>query len=473
MPAIAVLLAGVILLAADGPEGVQEGPIPAETPLRPGDGGPAVLLEMEGPIGPATDDYFRRSMEEAADLGAVLAIIRMDTPGGLDASMRAIIRTMLDAPIPVVVYVAPEGARATSAGTFILYAAHVAAMAPGTHLGAATPVQIGGGGAMLSTENGVDRETEETGEEEPAPEPADAMQRKIISDAVAYIRGLAELRGRNADWAEKAVREGASLTSSEALERNVIEILAEDLDELLEALDGREVKVAGRTLTLATRGLEIHLIEPDWRTRLLSILTNPNVAYILMLLGIYGLILEFSNPGAIVPGVTGAICLLLALFAFQLLPVNYAGLALIILGLALMVGEVFAPSFGALGIGGGIAFILGSIMLFDGGIPGFELYLPLIIALAAVSAVVCMAVLSMAMKAWRRPVVSGNESLIGRLATALDDFEDRGRVSLQGESWMARTSGRVRKGETVRVTGVDNLTVNVEPATSSRKETSS
>ncbi len=421
--------------------------------------GPAIVLVIDGAIGPATDDYIGRSMEKAAELGAPVVIMRMNTPGGLDSSMRAIISKILDSPIPVAVYVSPEGARATSAGTYILYAAHVAAMAPGTHLGAATPVQIGGGGGPL----GPDTDQDE-------PDQPDAAERKMISDAVAYIRSLAELRGRNAEWAEKAVREGESLTSSEALEMNVIEHLVPNVEALLEEMEGRTVQVGGEERELETRNLEIRVIEPDWRTRLLSILTNPNIAYLLMLLGIYGLILEFANPGALVPGISGAICLLLGLFALQLLPINYAGVALILLGLALMVAEAFAPSFGVLGFGGAIAFVFGSIILIDTDVPGFELYRPLILAVAAISAFVLIVVLSMAAKAWKRPVVAGVEGFIGQCATALEDFDGEGRVRLQGESWKARTKTPVRKGQTVKVVRVEGLLLDVEPEPETRKE---
>ncbi len=424
--------------------------------------GPAIVLDFEGPIGPATDDYFRRALDDAVERDASVVIIRMDTPGGLDASMRTIIRKILDAPIPVAVYVSPEGARATSAGTYILYASHIAAMAPGTHLGAATPVQMGGPG-MFDQEP----DDEENEEEQPA---GDAMQRKIISDAVAYIRSLAELRDRNADWAELAVREGVSLSSSEALEKNVIDLLVPDIETLLEEMDGETVKVAGTDHVLATAGAEVAPIEPDWRTRLLSILTNPNVAYILLLLGLYGLILEFSNPGALVPGVIGAICLLLAMFAFQMLPINYAGLALIILGVILMIAEAFAPSFGVLGIGGIISFVIGSIILIDTDIPGFALHLPIILAFAVSSGLIFIFVFALALKSWRRPVVSGRESLVGAQARAMDDFEGDGWVRLQGESWKARSAVPVKKGQSLKVTQVDNLLVHVEPTNESEQK---
>lgn len=426
---------------------------------------PAILLEIDGPIGPATDDYIRRSLNEAVEREAPVVVIRVDTPGGLDTSMRSIISRILESSVPIAVYVAPEGARAASAGTYILYAAHVAAMAPATSVGAATPVQIGGAPGGLPSER---EEDEEEGETEA--EPHNAMERKIVNDAVAYIRGLAELRARNADWAEEAVRQGVSVTSSEALELGVIDFRVQDLDALLGEMEGRTVQVRREDHVLSTQGLEVEAIEPDWRARLLAVLSNPNVAYILMLLGIYGLIMEFANPGTLIPGIAGAISLLIGLFALHLLPINYAGLALIFLGMALMVAEAFAPSFGALGIGGAIAFILGSIILFDTDFPGFELHLSVIISFAAVSAVVFIFVLAMALKAWRRPVVSGRESLTGRAATALSDFDDEGRVSVFGESWKARATAPVRKGERVRVTAVEGLVLTVKPEKETEEE---
>lgn len=436
---------------------------------------PAVLLEVDGPIGPAVDDYLGRAFERAEGLEAPVIIIRMDTPGGLDTSMRAIIRKILDSPVPVAVYIAPEGARGASAGTYILYAAHIAAMAPATSVGAATPVQMGGtpGGEFVqadeeAAENAAQKEGEAEADSESADDPSadsssKAMRRKVVNDAVSYLRGLAELRGRNADWAEKAVRQGETLTSSEALEKNVIDFRVADVDALLAAIDGFTVEVDDQERILTTEGLSVQEIEPDWRTKVLSVITNPNVAYILMLLGIYGIILEFSNPGSLVPGIAGAICLLLALFALHLLPVNYAGAALILLGILLMLGEAFAPSFGALGIGGIIAFVLGSILLIDTDAPGFELHMPVIIGVTLASALMFIVVFALAVKAWRRPVVSGSEGIVGSEAVALGDFSESGRVRLKGESWKARTRAPLRQGERAKVTHIDGLTVAVEP----------
>lgn len=430
--------------------------------------GETVWVDIEGPIGPATRDYFDRSLEKAVDRGAALLIVRMDTPGGLDTSMRDIVKSILDAPIPVISYVAPSGARAASAGTYLLYASHIAAMAPATNLGAATPVQMGG----IPTPSRPSEAGQ--GEQEAPADNETAMRRKVINDAVAYIRGLAEARGRNPDWAEKAVREGAALSAEEALAAGVIDLIARDMADLLKQIDGKRVRVAGREVTLNTQGTVLDHIEPDWRSRLLAIITDPNVAYILMLIGIYGLIFEFANPGALVPGTVGAISLLLALFAFQVLPVNYAGLALMMLGVALMVGEAFVPSFGALGIGGVIAFVIGSIILMDTDVPGYGVSLPLVGAFALSSSVVFTAVLVMALKARRRPVVSGTEELIGAPATALADFVDgKGKVRVHSELWNARSDAAVAKAQSLKVSKVDGLTVWVEPANNGSGRTTS
>lgn len=435
---------------------------------------PAVLLEIDGPIGPAIDDYLGRAFDRAREMEAPVIIIRMNTPGGLDTSMRAIVGKILDAPIPVAVYIAPEGARGASAGTYILYAAHIAAMAPATSVGAATPVQMGGGAPTPGGERvQADADSTATADDADKEEPDNAgkstdsssraMRRKVVNDAVSHIRGMAELRGRNADWAEAAVRQGETLTSSEALEKNVINFRVADVEALLAEMDGITVEADNRDWVLRTEGRTVQKLEPDWRTKVLSVITNPNVAYILMLLGIYGIILEFSNPGSLVPGISGAICLLLALFALHLLPINYAGVALILLGILLMIAEAFAPSFGALGIGGVIAFAFGSILLIDTDAPGFELNIFVIIGVTLASAFVFIVVVAMAMRAWRRPVVSGSEGIVGSQATALEDFKEKGRVRLKGESWQARTNAPLREGERAKVNRVDGLTVSVEP----------
>ncbi|SCZ51699.1 NfeD family protein [Thiohalomonas denitrificans] len=429
-----------------------------------------VRLDIEGPIGPATSDYIRRSLDKAVEQGAQLVVLRMDTPGGLDSAMREIIQAILSSSIPVVSYVYPRGARAASAGTYISYASHIAAMGPATNLGAATPVSVGGGSPLPGAgEQESDEEPpgRDEGDQPAADEPAatydDPRMNKVVNDAVAYIRGLAELRGRNAEWAEQAVRRGVSLSASAALEKNVIDLIADTPEELLRKIDGRTVTINNEERTLDTEGMALVPMEPDWRSELLAVITNPNIAYILMLIGIYGLIFEFANPGALVPGIIGAISLLLALFALQVLPINYAGLALIILGVALMLGEAFAPSFGALGIGGLAAFVIGSIILIDTDAPGFGISPALIGGVALFSGALFMFLMSAVIRARHRPVVSGSEEMVGILATALEDFDHEGHVHAHGERWRARTDTPVRKGQQVRVMGLDGLCLNVTP----------
>lgn len=397
------------------------------------------LLEIEGAIGPATVAYLSWGLEEAERRKAPLVIVRLDTPGGLEASMREIVKKIIAVPLPVVVYVAPSGSQAASAGTYILYAAHVAAMAPATTLGAATPVQLGGG------------------------EVDEALRKKVINDAASFLRGLAHLRGRNEVWAEKAVREGATLTAGEALKLGVIDLLARDLEELLQKLDGRHVEVLGQEVVLDTEGGILEKFEPNWRIRLLALLTNPNVAYLLMLLGVYGLLFEFSNPGAIVPGVLGAICLLLALYAFQILPVNSIGIALILLGIALMVAEAFVPSFGILGFGGVVAFIFGSLMLTSSPIPGFGLDPRLVYTTAVLSAVLLLGGLAMLLRLHRKPVAIGPEELVSEGAVALEDFEREGWVWVHGERWRAVTDRPVKRGAKLKVLTVEGLILKVTP----------
>lgn len=431
-----------------------------ETATSSGSG--ITLLTIDGAIGPATSSYLRRGIENAGEADAALIVIEMDTPGGLDSSMRDIIRAILASPVPVATFVHPQGARAASAGTYILYASHVAAMAPATNLGAATPVAIGGPGPA-GTGDEDDEDEEATSPAERAGDAMSASERKAVEDAVAYIRSLAEQRGRNAEWAESAVRTGASLSARAALEQDVIDFVAGDLADLMAQLDGHTVSIDGRDIVLATAGRTVERVDPDWRTRLLAVITNPTVAYMLMLLGIYGLIFEGYNPGAIVPGVVGAIALLLALYALQLLPVNYAGMALIVLAVILMIAEFLMPSFGALGIGGIIAFVIGSVILIDTDVPGFGVSMPLILSLSTSGALALLGIIWLAMKSRLRPIVSGAEEMSQTIAEAIGDFDLEGPVWVHGERWRARSTAPVRKGQKLRVTRMEGLLLHVEP----------
>ncbi len=444
---VLLLLAGVAAATTDS---VSE-PL---APPQPAQSGQAWQLELRGVIGPASSDLLRRTLEQAADAPVHLLLLTMDTPGGLDQAMRSMIQAIINSPVPVATYVFPGGARAASAGTYLLYASHIAAMAPATNLGAATPVQIG----MPATPR------QPGGDEEDKQDPnasLNAMQKKIINDAVAYIRGLAELHGRNADWAEKAVREAASLDAREALEQQVVDIVAQDVPDLLAQLDGRVVKVQNRDYTLHTAQLQLSEIVPDWRHEFLTIITNPNVAYILMLLGVYGLLMEFYNPGVGLPGIIGGISLITALYAFQLLPISYAGLALLALGIALMIAEALSPSFGILGFGGVVAFAFGSVLLIDSELPAFQIALPVIAAFSVFTAGVCIFALAMALRSRKAAVVSGTDMLIGQQALALNDFNGGGKVQLNGEIWNARSRDRIRAGSRVEVIAIEGLLLDV------------
>jgi membrane-bound serine protease (ClpP class) len=464
---ILALLGGGVAVAAGVPAAA---PATAAASAATNDSEPpgtATVLEINGAIGPATSRYVVRGIESAHDRGSRLVVLEMDTPGGLDSAMRDIIRAILASPVPVASYVTPSGARAASAGTYILYASHIAAMAPATNLGAATPVSIGEPEAPSPPVLPQGKPTDKGGGagegSAPSNPPGTAMERKVVNDAVAYIRGLAELRGRNADWAEQAVRGAASLTASAALEQKVIDLVARDLPDLLARIDGREVRVDDRTVKLATRDLVVVNVKPDWRTELLAVITNPTVAYGLMLIGIWGLLLEGYNPGAVLPGVVGSICLLVALFAFQILSVNYAGLALLVLGTAMIIAEFFFPTYGSLGAGGVVAFIVGSLILFDTDVPGMHVARSLIAAIATVGALVIAGIVYLATRSQRRPVATGAQGMVGDVAEVVADFSGKGRVRYGGELWNARSSAALRAGDLARIVKVEGLTLWIEP----------
>jgi membrane-bound serine protease (ClpP class) len=432
-----------------------------------------IVLNVDGAISPGTADYVIRGLNSAADKQAQLVVLKMDTPGGLDTSMRQIIKQIIASPVPVAAFVAPDGARAASAGTYILYASHFSAMAPATNLGAASPVMIGIGGppgpddqAQKDSKNG-EQGKDATGKSAPAraAPPLSTMEHKLMNDASAYIRSLAQMRGRNVEWAEKAVRQAVSLTAAEALKLKVIEVIAPDVPGLLQQLDGRKVNVLGVERTLNVAGARIVTLEPDWRSRLLTVIADPSLAYLLMLAGLFGIFFEFSNPGFVLPGVIGAICLLLALFAFQVLPISYAGLALILLGIAFMIAEVFLSSFGILGIGGVIAFVMGSVMLIHTDIPGYGVPWSVIVPVALVSALFIFLVAGMALKARKRPVVSGHEEMIGTTGEILDDFDgSKGWARVHGETWRISCKRPLSRGQKVRVVQMRGLILDVEPA---------
>ena len=471
-------------------------------PLQAADPPPqVVVVTIDGAVTPATADHAVRGIRKAAKENAALVVLKIDTPGGLDTSMRSIVKAILASPVPVAAFVAPDGARAASAGTFILYASHVAAMSHATNLGAATPVNIGGGddGARPSGDKARKRDNDEVGrqgkdasrqdddarrqgkdasreddhpkrpgkdasrQDRDPPGSRDSLRSKQINDAAAYIRGLAELRGRNADWGERAVREAVSLSASEALKLKVIDLIARDERDLLKQLDGRKVSVHGAERVLHTADAATLTIETDWRTRLLMVVTDPSVAVILMMIGIYGLLFEFMSPGFVLPGVLGGICLLIALYALQLLPINYAGIALIFLGVAFIVAEAFVPSFGALGIGGIASLAIGMVILIDPeDAPGFDIPWSFVAGFTAIAGALVFATAYVALKARRKPVVSGREQLHGAEGVVIDDLVDEGWARVHGETWRVRSRVPLAQGERVRVTAVSGLTLIVE-----------
>nr|WP_315594819.1 nodulation protein NfeD [uncultured Cupriavidus sp.] len=444
---------GLVLLAISGANAQTAS---SSTPATSVSAAPPVyVIPVRGAIGPASASFAVRGMEQARKQGAQLIVLEMDTPGGLDRSMRDIIQAILASPVPVATYVYPGGARAASAGTYILYASHIAAMAPGTNLGAASPVAIGIGGTKP--------EAGPAPASAPASAPAaeDTMTRKQMHDASAYIRGLAQLRHRNAEWGERAVREAVSLSADEAVAQKVADLVAPDLPALLRQIDGKRFEAAGATRVLHTAGAPIVTLEPDWRSRLLAVITDPSVALILMMIGIYGLIFEFSTPGMVVPGIAGAICLLLGLFALQMLPINYAGLALIAFGVGCMVAEVFLPTFGAVGVGGIIAFAFGAVMLIDTDVPGFGVPLSLIAGLCAISAAFLFGMSTLLLRARQRPVVSGADTLVGSIGVVVDATPADGWAMVRGEQWRIHSNSALACGQSVRVTGRHGLVLDV------------
>lgn len=447
-----------------------------------------VVIPVNGAISPASADFIVRSLQRAADERAQLAVLQLDTPGGLDTSMRQIIKAILGSPVPVATFIAPSGARAASAGTYIVYASHIAAMAPGTNLGAATPIQMGIGGAEPPAGGGMPglpRTGAGSGASAPLPLDTQSTElRKQVHDAAAYIRGLAQMRGRNADWAERAVREAVSLSASEALAQHVVDLNARDIPDLLRQVDGRTISTSHGDVRLSTANAPVVILEADWRSQFLAVITDPNVALVLLMIGMYGLFFEFANPGFVLPGVVGAISLLMGLFAMQMLPVNYVGLGLIFLGLAFLIGEAFLPTFGSLGFGGVVAFVIGALMLIDTDVPGYGIPLPLIAAVTVFSVAFVFGVSRLALRARRRPVVTGSEGLIGSLGVVLDGglSPDRGLppgdatadpaaggtlagwAQVHGERWRVSSTAPVAAGHAVRVTARRGLTLTVVPA---------
>lgn len=414
--------------------------LPATTLAQPS---PQVwLTDLDGAVGPASADHIIRTLDRAAQNDVALLILRMNTPGGLDNAMRDIVSAILESPVPVATWVAPSGARAASAGAYISAASHVAAMSPATNIGSSTPVSLGAAG--------------DTGES------ASASEQKAVNDAIAYLQGLQELRGRNSDWAQQTVADAANLTASDALAQQVIDVIASNPDELLQAVNGRVVETARGELTLNVEGADITLIESDWRHDFLNVITNPNIAYILLMVGIYGLILEFYNPGLGIAGITGVICLLVGAYALQMLPISYAGLALMVVGIGLIAFEVVSPSFGVFGLGGLAAFVLGSVMLMDTDSAAWQISLPLIAAVAVATGGLVALILGAALKAHQRPMVTGDQAMMQMTAVALEDFEERGHVHVSGETWTATTTSPVRKGDRLRIQQVEGLILHVD-----------
>ncbi len=411
-------------------------------------GKPIYVLDIKGSIGPATESYIDNSLASAMKEEAAAVIIQLDTPGGLETSMRGITQTILNSSVPVVTFVAPSGARAASAGTFILYASHLAAMAPGTNIGAASPVNMG---------TSIDNSNQKT------------LQKKAMNDAIAYIQSLAKLRDRNAEWAEEAVSKAASLDAEEALHKKVINFIATDIPDVIKKIDGQTVDIKKIPVQINAKDTVLKNVEPNWRSQFISIITNPTIAYILMLLGIYGLFFELANPGLILPGVVGTFSLLIGLYAFQLLPVSYVGLTLLLLGIAFMIAEAYVSSFGVLGIGGFIAFIVGSIFLFDTNVPEYHIAWSVIIAMSVISVALLALVIWLTRKSLRQPIVTGREALIGSTGEVMEYYTDYMLVRVQGEIWNASSDEPLQVGQKVRITKIGNLKLTVEPLTKTEK----
>ena len=406
-----------------------------------------IKLEIKSTIGPASSNYLKEGMAAALRQNAQMVLIELDTPGGLSTSMREMIQEITNSTLPVVIYVSPKGARAASAGTYLLYASHVAAMAPGTNLGAATPV------SMMPTAKITDSNTSSPS----------ALEKKVINDAMAYIKSLAELNDRNISWALEAVEEGKSISAEDALRYGVIDLMADNTNELLKKLEGRSVTVSGKSVILKTEGAIIQTFEADWKTQFLSIITNPNIAYMLLLIAIYGIFFELLNPGGLFPGVIGVISGVIALYALNMIPFNYAGLLLIILGIAFMVAEVLIAGFGILGIGGVAAFAFGSLLLFDAETLGSGVSIPLIIAFSLVSLGFFIFVLRFLLHSRSVKIVSGIDEMVGARAEVIESTKEGYRVRCHGEIWYAASDSVLEVGQDVRVESLSGLVLHVKP----------
>ncbi len=452
-----VRFACVLLLAAGLVGFMQNTPRASEN----GDKPLAYVLDLEGEILPATADLISRTLERAQDAHADIVVIKLQTPGGLYDSMQKIIQDILKSPVPVATYVAPSGSRAASAGTYILYGSHIAAMAPSTNIGAATPIN------MLEA---FRRHDDDPAAAKAAAQPQSTLERKMVNDAAAYIRSLAQRYDRNGEWAEQAVRDAVSESDKEALEKHCIDVIAVDVTDLLNKVDGRSVKMVGdKTMKLRTKGAQIIEFGPDWRTKLLTLIADPNIVLVLFCIGIVGLVYECFHPGVAAPGITGAICMLLSLLAMNVLPINYTGLSLIVLGLGLMVGEAFAPTFGALGIGGAISFALGASMLINSSDPAFAVDPWIIGGVTLLCLGLFSVLLTVALRARRRPAITGIEELKAATADVIDWAQGQGQVRVTGEIWMAKAAGPeyiISTGDKVKVVDVDGLKLIVKPAVS-------